>query len=127
MSKRILVVEDQADNRKIIRDMLSSTDYEISEAENGEQALMASPTPRTTSGMKRISHFGARIVPFVTPKPAIEPLLLLEVIANFCQQLARAKRFRHIIITSRRPCLILFLAERIGGDCDDWLSASGGK
>ena len=39
MSKRILVVEDQADNRQIIRDMLSSTDYEISEAENGEQAL----------------------------------------------------------------------------------------
>ena len=41
MSKRILVVEDQADNRQIIRDMLSSTDYEISEAENGEEALAA--------------------------------------------------------------------------------------
>ena len=39
MSKRILVVEDQPDNRQIIRDMLSSTDYEITEAENGEQAL----------------------------------------------------------------------------------------
>jgi two-component system cell cycle response regulator DivK len=39
MSKRILVVEDQPDNRKIIRDMLASTDYEITEAENGEQAL----------------------------------------------------------------------------------------
>ncbi len=41
MSKRILVVEDQADNRQIIRDMLSATDYEITEAENGEQALAA--------------------------------------------------------------------------------------
>ena len=39
MSKRILVVEDQEDNRQIIRDMLSSTDYEIMEAESGEQAL----------------------------------------------------------------------------------------
>ena len=39
MSKRILVVEDQADNRQIIRDMLAPTDYEISEAENGEEAL----------------------------------------------------------------------------------------
>ena len=39
MSKRILVVEDQADNRQIIRDMLAATDYEITEAENGEQAL----------------------------------------------------------------------------------------
>jgi two-component system, cell cycle response regulator DivK len=41
MSKRILVVEDQPDNRQIIRDMLAGTDYEISEAEDGEQALAA--------------------------------------------------------------------------------------
>ncbi len=41
MSKLILVVEDQEDNRQIIRDMLSATDYEIMEAENGEQALVA--------------------------------------------------------------------------------------
>lgn len=41
MSKRILLVEDQADNRKIIRDMLRATDYEITEAENGEEALAA--------------------------------------------------------------------------------------
>jgi len=33
MSKRILVVEDQPDNRRIIRDMLAPTDYEITEAE----------------------------------------------------------------------------------------------
>jgi CheY-like chemotaxis protein len=39
MSKRILVVEDQPDNRQIIRDMLAPTDYEIIEAEDGEQAL----------------------------------------------------------------------------------------
>ncbi len=41
MSKRILVVEDQEDNRQIIRDMLAGTGYEIIEAENGEQALAA--------------------------------------------------------------------------------------
>jgi two-component system, cell cycle response regulator DivK len=41
MSKRILVVEDQPDNRQIIRDMLADTDYEITEAENGEEALAA--------------------------------------------------------------------------------------
>ena len=41
MSKRILVVEDQPDNRQIIRDMLARTDYEIAEAENGEEALAA--------------------------------------------------------------------------------------
>jgi len=41
MSKRILVVEDQADNRQIIRDMLAASDYQITEAENGEEALAA--------------------------------------------------------------------------------------
>jgi two-component system cell cycle response regulator DivK len=41
MSKCILVVEDQADNRQIIRDMLATTDCEITEAENGEEALAA--------------------------------------------------------------------------------------
>jgi two-component system cell cycle response regulator DivK len=41
MSKRILVVDDQPDNRQIIRDLLDATDYELTEAENGEQALAA--------------------------------------------------------------------------------------
>jgi CheY-like chemotaxis protein len=41
MNKRILVVEGQKDNRQIIRDMLAPTDYEITEAEDGEQALAA--------------------------------------------------------------------------------------
>src|SRR5215468_8828337 len=41
MSKRILVVEDQPDNRQIIRDMLAGTDYEITEAKDGKQALAA--------------------------------------------------------------------------------------
>jgi two-component system cell cycle response regulator DivK len=34
-------VEDQEDNRQIMRDMLAGTDYEITEAENGEEALAA--------------------------------------------------------------------------------------
>ena len=41
MSKRILVVEDQPDNRQIIRDMLGSIDCEITEAEDAEQARAA--------------------------------------------------------------------------------------
>jgi CheY-like chemotaxis protein len=36
MSKRILVVNDQTDNRQIVRDMLAPTDYEIREAEDGQ-------------------------------------------------------------------------------------------
>jgi two-component system cell cycle response regulator DivK len=41
MSKRILVMEDEEDNRQIIRDMLAGIDCEITEAEDGEQALAA--------------------------------------------------------------------------------------
>ena len=49
MSKRILVVEDQPDNRQIIRDMLAPADYEITEAENGEEALEAIAKQRAIS------------------------------------------------------------------------------
>jgi hypothetical protein len=41
LSPRLLVVEDQPDNRQIIRDMPAPTDYEITEAEDSEQALAA--------------------------------------------------------------------------------------
>jgi two-component system, cell cycle response regulator DivK len=41
MSRRILVVEDEEDSRKILRDLLSTAAYEMTEAENGEQALAA--------------------------------------------------------------------------------------
>ena len=41
MSKRILVVEDQEDNRRILRDLLSANDYEITEVVSGEEALIA--------------------------------------------------------------------------------------
>ncbi|HMF21938.1 MAG TPA: response regulator [Pseudolabrys sp.] len=39
MSKCILVVEDQEDNRQILRDLLGHSGYELREAENGEEAL----------------------------------------------------------------------------------------
>ncbi len=41
MSRLILVVEDQEDNRQILRDVLKSADYEMIEAETGEEALAA--------------------------------------------------------------------------------------
>ena len=50
MSKRILLVEDQPDSRRIIRDMLAPTDFEIIEAENGEEALAAIAKQRSTVG-----------------------------------------------------------------------------
>jgi two-component system, cell cycle response regulator DivK len=44
MSKRILVVEDQEDNRRILRDLLTNAGYEIVQAENGREALAAAAT-----------------------------------------------------------------------------------
>ena len=41
MSKRILVVEDQEDNRQILRDLLDSAGYEMTEAWDGEAGVSA--------------------------------------------------------------------------------------
>jgi two-component system cell cycle response regulator DivK len=46
MRKRILVVEDQEDNRQIVGDLLTANDYEMTEAENGEEALAAVASDR---------------------------------------------------------------------------------
>jgi two-component system, cell cycle response regulator DivK len=46
MTKRILVVEDQEDNRRILRDLLSNAGYEMIEAEDGEQALLQAAKSR---------------------------------------------------------------------------------
>ena len=39
MKKRILIVEDQEDNRKILRDLLTSVGYELVEATTGEEGV----------------------------------------------------------------------------------------
>jgi two-component system cell cycle response regulator DivK len=39
MTKRILSIEDQADNRRIIRDLLTSTGYEVLEAVKGDEGV----------------------------------------------------------------------------------------
>jgi two-component system cell cycle response regulator DivK len=41
MTKRILVVEDQEDNRQILRDLLGNAGYEMTEAENGRDGVTA--------------------------------------------------------------------------------------
>jgi two-component system cell cycle response regulator DivK len=46
MAKRILIVEDQADNRQILRDLLTSAGYDLVEAEDGQAALVAAKTQR---------------------------------------------------------------------------------
>ena len=49
MSKRILVVEDQPDNRQILRDLLMSADFEVIEAKTARRGLpQRLPTARTS-------------------------------------------------------------------------------
>ncbi len=44
MSQRILVVEDEEDNRRIVRDLLTSVGYELIEAVTGEEGVTAAET-----------------------------------------------------------------------------------
>jgi two-component system cell cycle response regulator DivK len=46
MSKTILVVEDQKDNRRILRDLLTSAGYKVVEAVTGEEGVTAAETHR---------------------------------------------------------------------------------
>ncbi len=46
MSARILVVEDQEDNRRILRDLLSSASYGLIEAVTGEEGVTLAETRR---------------------------------------------------------------------------------
>ena len=44
MSKRVLVIEDEEDNRRIVRDLLTSVGYDIIEAVTGEAGVTAAST-----------------------------------------------------------------------------------
>ena len=46
MKKRILVVEDQEDNRQILRDLLTKAGFDMIEAENGEDAVALAQASR---------------------------------------------------------------------------------
>jgi two-component system cell cycle response regulator DivK len=46
MSKRILVIEDHEDNRRILRDLLTSAGYEPLEAVTGEEGVALAGTHR---------------------------------------------------------------------------------
>ncbi len=46
MGRRILVVEDNEDNRRILRDLLTSASYEVIEAVTGEEGVTLAQTQR---------------------------------------------------------------------------------
>ena len=46
MSKCVLIVEDQEDNRAILRDLLSKSGFELVEASNGEEGVALAQSKR---------------------------------------------------------------------------------
>src|SRR5262249_26962940 len=46
MSRRILVIEDHEENRRLLRDLLTAADYEMLEAWNGEEGLVQAAQQR---------------------------------------------------------------------------------
>ena len=82
MSKRILVVEDQEDNRQIIRDMLTFTDYEISEAESGEGKAIIRTTKMADSS-----------VDFIMNAPCLQGRFVLPILAKAAVQRRRSSAF----------------------------------
>lgn len=46
MNKRILVIEDQEDNRQIVRDLVTASGYELVEATTGEEGLESAARER---------------------------------------------------------------------------------
>ncbi len=93
MSKRILVVEDQEDNRQIIRDMLATTDYEIAEAENGEQALAAIAKARPDLILMDIQlpiMDGYEATRRIKADPALRSIPIIAVTSYVEEQKARA-------------------------------------
>jgi len=96
MSMRILVVENQEDNRQIIRDMLSGTGYEITEAEDGEHALTAVAKQRPDlilMGIQLPIMDGYEVTRQIKANPALRSIPIIAVTSHALdgeEQTARA-------------------------------------
>jgi CheY-like chemotaxis protein len=107
MSKRILVVEDQPDNRQIIRDMLAPTDYEITEVESGEEALALYVRQSPSSGLILSSWiFSYQSWTATPPRAKLRPIPQCDRFRLLRSPLMRsaARRRRH----ARRAAMIMF-------------------
>src|SRR5260370_1352369 len=135
MSRRILVVEDQEDNRRILRDLLTSAGYEIIQAENGEEALAAAARERPDLILMDIQLpvlDGYEATRRIKADPALRAIPVIVVTsyalsgdenkarAAGCDAYVtkpfspRAKGFSHIRITPGCASLVLIAAQGIG-------------
>jgi two-component system cell cycle response regulator DivK len=85
MSKRVLVMEDEKDNRQIIRDMLGGIDCEITEAEDAEQALAAIAKERPDlilMGIHLPIMNGYTVTRQIKPNPALRSIPVIAITSH---------------------------------------------
>jgi two-component system, cell cycle response regulator DivK len=129
MSKRILVVEDQPDNRQIIRDMLAPTDYEITGAENGEEALAAIAKQRPDLILMDIQlpvMDGYEATRQIKADPALRSIPIIAVTSYARLAGRRKKRGQPVaMITFRSPSAHVNYWRKLGSTCHKAQQASG--
>ncbi len=82
MSKVILVIEDQEDNRRIMRDLLTSAGYEIIEAVTGEEGVSSAETHRPELILMDIQlpdFDGYEATRRIKANPALRPIPIIAV------------------------------------------------
>ncbi len=82
MSKRILVVEDQDDNRRILRDLLTSAGYEMVEAVTGKEGVAMAETHRPDLILMDIQLpelDGYEATRRIKADPALQPIPIIAV------------------------------------------------
>ncbi len=82
MNKVILVIEDQEDSRRIIRDLLTSAGYEVIEAVTGEEGVVAAETHRPELILMDIQLpdiDGYETTRRIKAKPALSPIPIIAV------------------------------------------------
>ena len=118
MSKRILVVEDQPDNRQIIRDMLAPTDYEITEVESGEEALAAITKQRPDLILMDIQlpiMDGYTATRQIKADPAMRSIPIIAVTSYALRRRRRARRA--VMTTFRSPSAHVNYWRKSGNTC----------
>ena len=82
MSKVILVIEDQEDNRRILRDLLNSVDYEVIEAvtgEDGVRSAMAYQPDLILMDIQLPDFDGYEATRRIKANPALSPIPIIAV------------------------------------------------
>jgi len=82
MKKKILVIEDNEDNRRIVRDLLTSADYEVIEAVTGQEGVTAAETqgPELILMDIQLPDFdGYEATRRIKANPALSPIPIIAV------------------------------------------------